>query len=162
VGQGVGTAWLGESEHSLDDKNRVFLPRRFLAGLDRDSEGRTTVVVTRGFEGCLFLFSESRFTEFLARLKDLAFAGPRERNIQRLFFANTHRTALDEKGRLLVPDKLKALGHIDREVVLVGVIDRIEVWSKAAWNAFERDHASAFDELGGYLFGPRGDGAAST
>ena len=153
--------WLGESDHSLDEKNRVFLPRRLQGGLDRDEEGRTTAVLTRGFEGCLFLFSDSGFARVLERMKVQAFAGPEERKMQRLFFSNTHRLALDGAGRLLVPEKLKALVGIDREVVLVGVIDRIEIWPKTVWEAFDRDHASEFDRLDQILCGGAQAPAAS-
>lgn len=153
--------WLGESVHSLDEKNRVFLPRRLQGGLDRDAEGRVTAVLTRGFEGCLFLYSESGFARVLERMQVQAFAGPAERKMQRLFFSNTHRLVLDGAGRLLVPEKLKATVGIDREVVLVGVVDRIEIWPKAVWEAFERDHASEFDRLDQILCGGADAPAAS-
>jgi MraZ protein len=139
--------WLGESAHSLDDKNRVFIPRRLQAGFDRDAEGRTTVILTRGFEGCLFLFSESGFAEVLDRLTTQAFAGPEERRMQRLFFASSHHVTLDAAGRLLIPEKLKTLVGLEREVVLVGVIDRVELWPKATWDGFQSQNSDEFDRL---------------
>jgi MraZ protein len=148
--------WLGESSHSLDDKNRVVIPRRLQAGLDRDAEGRTGAIVTRGFEGCLFVFAESAFERLLARMTTQAFSGPRERKMQRLFFANAQRTTLDGAGRLLIPEKLKGLVGIEKEVVLVGLIDRLELWPKAAWEAFETEHAKDFDQLDSVLCGDDG------
>ena len=71
--------WLGESNLSLDDKGRVVIPRRLQAGLDQDAEGRCGAVVTRGFEGCLFVFSESDFETVLARMRTGAFSGANER-----------------------------------------------------------------------------------
>ena len=154
--------WLGESAHSLDEKNRVFLPRRFQGGLDRDTEGRTTAVLTRGFEGCLFVFSEGGFQRLLERMSLEVFDGPTQRTMQRLFFSNAHHVVLDSAGRLLLPEKLKALVGIDKDVVLVGVLDRIEVWPKATWEAFERDHGAEFDQLDQVLGrGRQGSAAAA-
>ena len=145
--------WLGESEHTLDKKSRVFLPKKFLGGFGVDTEGRTVVIVTRGFEGCLFLFSESGFQKVLERLQTQAFAGPAERRMQRLFFSNSHRTTLDGSGRLLVPDKLKTIVGLDQKVVFVGVIDRVELWPKANWDAFDQENSGDFDQLDQVLCG---------
>jgi MraZ protein len=152
--------WLGESACTLDDKSRVFLPRKYLGGFGVDAEGRTVVILTRGFEGCLFLFSEAGFQAVLARLETQAFAGAEARRMQRLFFANTHRTTLDAQGRLLVPEKLKSLLALGRDVVLVGAIDRIEVWSKAGWDAFEAANVKQFDRLDHVLCGNKSGASA--
>jgi MraZ protein len=149
--------WLGESEHTLDPKNRVFVPRKFQGGFERDAEGRTVVIVTRGFEGCLFLFSEAGFAQVLARLQTQAFAGAEERRMQRLFFSNASRTTLDASGRLLVPEKLKTMAGIEREVVLVGVVDRVELWPKKVWEAFESRNSEDFDQLDQVLCGGGGE-----
>ena len=149
--------WLGESNLSLDEKGRVVIPRRLQAGLDHDPEGRTTAIVTRGFEGCLFVFSESAFEGVLARMRTRVFDGPTERKMQRLFFANSHRTVLDGAGRLLIPEKLRELCGMQKEVVLVGLVDRLEIWPKAAWEAFESEHSRDFDQLSEVLCGDDGD-----
>lgn len=145
--------WLGESLLSLDDKNRVVIPRKHQVGLDCDADGRPGVVLTRGFEGCLFVFSESTFARLIERMTTQAFSGARERKMQRLFFANAHRATLDGAGRLLIPEKLKALVGLEKDVVLVGLVDRLELWPKAAWEAFEAENASDFDQLDSVLCG---------
>ena len=145
--------WLGESSHTLDDKNRVVIPRRLQTGLDCDADGRPTAVLTRGFEGCLFVFSEKRFEGLLERMTTQAFSCTRERKMQRLFFANAHRSTLDGAGRLLIPEKLKALVGLEKDVVLVGLVDRLELWPKAAWEAFESENAADFDQLDSVLCG---------
>jgi len=145
--------WLGESSLSLDDKGRVVIPRRLQAGLERDGEGRTTAVITRGFEGCLFVFAEPSFDAVLARMRTGVFDGPAERKMQRLFFANAHRCALDSAGRLLIPEKLRRLVGIEKEVVLVGLVDRLELWPKATWDVFEERNAGDFDQLSEVLGG---------
>jgi len=131
----------------MDAKNRIFVPKRLQEGLDRGSEGHLTAILTRGFEGCLFLFSESGFQDVLRRLTTQAFEGEERRKMQRLFFANTHRGQLDASGRVLLPDKLRQLAGVEKEVVLVGCIDRVEIWARERWQVYETENQSDFDEL---------------
>ena len=143
----------GESAHNLDPKNRLFIPKRIQEELTRNEDGHRTCVLTRGFEGCLVLFSEPGFDRVLARLQTQPFVGREQRKMQRLFFSNTYRTQLDGNGRLLLPEKLKAVAGLEREVVLVGVADRAEIWSQAAWSSFEDENSADFDDLDGVLCG---------
>lgn len=149
-------AWLGEAECTLDDKQRLFLPRRFLGPLSIDAEGRSIAVITRGFDGCLFLFSEPGFQELVARLSTDSFADPEVRRMQRMFFGSSQRTTLDGQGRLMIPAKLKASIGLAQEAVLVGAVDRIEIWPAAQWHAFEEANSKDFDSLAKVL---RGGGA---
>jgi len=146
--------WLGESTHTLDGKHRVFIPKRFLGGLARDHEGRTPVILTRGFEGCLFMFSEERFEDIVSGLNTRAFAGPEERMMQRLFFSKANRLNLDGSGRLLLPENLRTLVGIEREIEIVGTHDRVEIWPKAGWDAYCEKNSGEFDRLDQVLRGP--------
>ena len=150
----------GESSHTLDAKHRVFVPKRFQEALQRDDKGHLNAILTRGFENCLFLFSEEGFERVLERLQTQPFGGAQLRKMQRLFFAHTHRSQLDASGRLVLPEKLRNLAGIEREVVLVGVADRAEIWDRARWERFESENAGDFDELDVVLVGPWGDAAA--
>ena len=145
--------FFGESNHTLDAKHRVFIPKRFQGGLGRDEQGHLSIIVTRGFERCLFLFSEDGFEEVKRRLKTQSFAGAQLRKMQRLFFANTHQCQLDASGRLVLPEKLRTLAGIEREVVMVGVADRAEIWDRVEWERFESENAGDFDELDVVLVG---------
>jgi MraZ protein len=154
--------WLGESTHTLDNKNRVFLPKRFQEGLERGAEGSLTAVLTRGFEGCLFLFSKPGFQTVLERLNTQAFEGADARLMQRLFFSSSNALDLDSAGRLLLPEKLKTLAGIDKEVVMVGVIDRIEIWPAETWRALEAKHGNDFDRLDRVICGDNGRASTRT
>lgn len=143
----------GESEHTLDPKNRFCVPKRFQDQLERSESGHLTCVVTRGFDGCLFLFSESGFAKVLERLQTQPFVGREQRKMQRLFFSNTYHGQLDSSGRLLVPEKLKKIAGLERDIVCVGVADRAEIWSKNAWESFEDESSDDFDDLDGVLCG---------
>jgi len=148
--------WLGESQHTVDAKNRVFLPKRFLSGLERsDVEGQPKGILTRGFEGCLFLFSQPGFQRAVDRLEMQPFAREDERLLQRLFFSHASEVQLDAQGRLLLPEKLKAIAGIAKDVVIVGLMERIEIWAKERWTAFEERNSSSFDRLDGVLLGNR-------
>ena len=149
---------LGESTHSLDAKSRVVVPRRFLDELRGGEEQKTVVTLTRGFERCLFLFTEEAFASALERMKLQAFGGEELRRMQRLFFSNAQRCSIDKAGRLLIPDKLRRVAELEQEVVLVGCADRAEIWSKKAWEAFNEEYDADFDKLDGVLLGEPSQG----
>lgn len=150
--------FFGESTHSLDAKHRVFVPKRFQEALGRDESGNLRVVLSRGFERCLFLFSAPRFEEVLRRLRLQPFGAEETRRMQRLFFANTHYATLDGSGRLVLPEKLRTFAGIEKEVVMVGVADRAEVWNKADWERYEASNEADFDKLGELLWGDESGG----
>jgi MraZ protein len=153
--------FVGESSHTLDAKHRVHVPKRFQAVLRRDEEGHRRVVVTRGFEKCLFVFSEEGFADVLARLRTQPFGGEKLRRMQRLFFSKVHSTSLDSAGRLLLPENLRTHAGIGTDVVLVGVAERAEIWAKDRWEAFEDDHDGEFDDLDVVLVGDGGAPASA-
>jgi len=150
----------GDSTHTLDPKNRVFVPKRFQDQLERDDNGQQVAVLTRGFEGCLFLFSKRGYEKVLERLQTQPFGGEELRRMQRLFFSNVHPVPLDSSGRVLLPEKLRKYAGLDKEVVMVGVADRAEIWDKARWERFEAESDGDFDSLDVVLIGkgPGGGG----
>jgi MraZ protein len=143
----------GESIHALDAKNRVFVPKRFQEQLERDAQGSLRIVLTRGFDRCLFLFSAGAFAHVLERLRLQPFAGEELRVMQRLFFANTHETSLDASGRLVIPEKLRTYAGIASEVAMIGCADRAEIWERATWEAYEASRSAQFDALAAVLTG---------
>jgi MraZ protein len=145
--------WLGEWTATVDDKGRISVPRRLLAGQAFDANGRLTLVLTLGFEGCLFLFTTQHFERAVARLETQPFAGAEKRNMQRLFFSKANFVELDDKNRLALPAKLGEAVGIARDVVLVGLADRAEIWSAQKWAAFEAQHAGDYARLDQVLLG---------
>ena len=141
----------------MDAKNRVFVPKRFQTQLPADEEGTRAIVLTRGLEGCLFLFSEEGFERALARLETESFSSREARNKQRLFFSNSCRTILDGSGRILVPEQLKDLAGLEKEVVMVGAGERAELWSVDAWERLVAEQDGDFEDLDSVLGkGPAG------
>ena len=159
----MSAVFYGDSFHTVDAKNRVHVPKRFQEALGRDGEGSLACYLSLGVDGCLYLFSEAGFRDAMARLETQAITGPEQRRLQRLFFANTSRVQLDAAGRLLVPEKLRAAVGIEREVAMVGVAHRAEIWPRAAWEAFESSNAGdGLDDLHTILCSPPGTGGEAS
>jgi MraZ protein len=119
---------LGEYEHTIDDKNRLTLPSRF-----RQAFG-DGIVVTRGMDGCLFAYTRDDWTRLvdsrLATLDPLSMEG---RRMQRFFFSGAAETELDKQGRVGLPAALLQHAKLDRDVVVAGVHDHLEIWDRDAW-----------------------------
>jgi MraZ protein len=131
------TVLYGEHLHSLDIKNRVVVPKKIQEQLTRDDAGTMVAYLAAGQDGCLYLFSEGGFERAQRELESRVFAGQAQRAVLRLFFANTARVELDAAGRVLLPEKLKKHAGIDKDVVVVGVKDRAEIWAKETWETYE-------------------------
>jgi len=120
--------FLGEFSHSLDDKGRVVMPRKFRSGLERGC------VITKGQERCLYVFPMERWDEEAGRVLKLPRTDRRARNYSRSFFASATDQMLDRQGRVQIPEALRAYAGLEKDVTVVGVADRIEVWSASVWN----------------------------
>ncbi|MFT5287971.1 MAG: MraZ protein [Planctomycetota bacterium] len=140
-------SFLGESTHSVDPKHRVFVPKRFQNTLTPDDDGNRVVFLTPGFERCLFLFSQAQFDTAVEKLRTQAFSGAQVRTMQRMFFGRSHETSLDGSGRVVLPEKLRKLAGLGKEVTMIGVGDRAEIWDSAAWTEFEEQALPEYDSL---------------
>jgi len=120
---------LGHFEHTIDDKNRLTLPAKFR---DAFADG---VFVTPGLDGCLAAYSSSEFDRLVQRVRSLDPLSHEARLMNRYFFARASDDALDKQGRITLPAALLATAKLDREVVVAGVYDHVEIWDRAAWRA---------------------------
>jgi MraZ protein len=118
---------LGEHEHSLDDKNRLTLPAKL-----REQLGER-VVVTRGLDGCLYVYAEAEWAQLAQRVGTLDPFSREARTMQRWFFASGSDAELDKQGRMVIPATLLKQAGIGREVTVAGVYDHLEIWDRAAW-----------------------------
>jgi MraZ protein len=121
--------FLGEHEHTLDEKGRLTLPAKL-----RDSfpEG---LVLTRGMDGCLYAYPKADWAELASRISGLDLLSRDDRMIQRHFFSGAAEVVPDKQGRVVIPAPLAAHAKLGREVVVAGVYDRLEIWDRAAWRA---------------------------
>src|SRR5919202_1627501 len=126
--------FLGEYDHSVDDKGRLAIPAKFRAALD---EG---LYITRGLDRCLVILDIEAWRAMAERVQALNPWQGDARRMQRHFFSGAVQAQPDKLGRVVIPQYLREYAGITDEVVVVGLADRIEVWSKAEW-ARERGQA---------------------
>lgn len=129
---------LGQHRYQLDAKGRIALPAKFREAF---ADG---VYLTLGQDGCLFAFPKEEWDRRAEEVRSRPLSNQRARAYARLFFANAERVELDGQGRLVIPQKLRALGGVDREVVVIGVSDRLEIWSSRAWERYEQAFGGAY------------------
>ena len=138
----------GSVEHALDEKGRLIVPARF-----RERLGTGFVITIAQPDPCLALYPSAAWAQFCARLEEAPRKDERYRRLVRHLFAHTEEVACDSQGRLLVPGPLRAYAGIDRDVVSIGSLTRVEIWAKeryAAHAAPEGEVAEFMADLGLY------------
>lgn len=119
--------FLGEYSHSIDDKGRVVMPSKFRGELDGG------LVVTKGQERCLYVFANDRWDIEADKVLSLPLTDRRARSYSRAFFASASNQSLDRAGRCQIPEKLRSYAGLAKDVTVIGVADRIEIWDPEAW-----------------------------
>ena len=133
----------GEYEHTIDRKGRLIIPAKCRQALEDHDVKR--LFLTRGLDGCLFLFPESEWRLAENRFKQIPFTKAEGRKFNRLFFSGAAEVIVDGLGRMLVPKTLKDFAEIKEDVVIVGVSNRMEVWAKEKWKAFYESSRQGFE-----------------
>jgi len=137
--------FVGAFEHTLDDKGRLAMPARFRAALDAG------LYITRGLEPCLVIWDYDSWRAISERVRTLNLWQGDARRMQRLFFSGAAAAQLDKLGRFVIPHYLREYAHLETEVVVLGIGDRIEVWARDAWlrerEQDERDSAELAEHL---------------
>ena len=118
---------MGEYNHSLDAKGRVILPADFRVELGE------SFIITKGLDNCLFIYPQSEWEQLSVKLRQLPLAKTEARAFVRFFFAGARQVELDKQGRFLIPATLRQHASLKKDAVLIGVSNRIEVWSKDEW-----------------------------
>lgn len=135
----------GEYVHSIDRKGRLILPARFREVAK--SNFIEKFFVTRGLDKCLFMFSEEEWRSQENKFKAISFTKQEGRTFNRLFFSGAVDVVADRQGRILIPQYLKDFAEIKKDVVLVGVANRIEIWAKDKWQDFFGNSKSSFEQI---------------
>ena len=132
---------IGEYLHTLDDKKRISLPSKF-----RKEVGRK-VVVTRGLDTCLFMFSEKAWEKIAEKVSNLPVGQADTRGMSRFLLAGAVETEVDGAGRILIPDFLKEFAGLKSRVILAGVSDRIEIWNEKTWEEYKHRIEKGADQM---------------
>ena len=129
---------LGTHSYQLDPKGRISLPARFREAF---ADG---AVLTLGQDGCLFCFPRAEWETRAAEVRNLPLSDAQGRAYARLFFGKAESVELDSQGRLVIPSRLRAEAQIQKEAVVLGVFDRMEIWDREAHERFESGNAGAY------------------
>ncbi|MFC6153293.1 division/cell wall cluster transcriptional repressor MraZ [Nocardioides yefusunii] len=138
--------FFGTYTPKIDDKNRLFLPAKFREQL---SEG---LVVTRGQERCLTIWSLEDFTKLTERLAQAPVTNKATRDYVRMLFAAASQEVPDKQGRISIPPMLKDYASLQKDVVVIGSMNRIEIWDPQAWASYSEEQEQVFSELSDEVF----------
>ncbi|NLA33115.1 MAG: division/cell wall cluster transcriptional repressor MraZ [Mollicutes bacterium] len=121
---------MGEYHHTIDDKGRLIIPSKFRYDLGEK------FIVTRGLDKCLFVYSENEWNKLVAKLKNLPFTKIDARNFTRFFLSGATECEFDKQGRINITSPLVSYAGLKKDCVIIGVNDRLEIWSEEGWNDF--------------------------
>jgi len=124
---------IGQHKHTLDTKKRLSLPAKFRKELGK------TVVITKGLDSVIFLYSQKEWKKFSENVSDLSMGQSDTRAFSRHFLGGASEVDIDSAGRILIPDFLKDLAQLDSKVMVVGMVSRIELWDEERWNKSQAD-----------------------
>ena len=146
---GSGRKWwfcvLGEYRHSIDDKGRIIIPSKLRNDLGNN------FIITKGLDGCLFIYSQNEWSNIINKYKNLPDTKDK-RSFMRIFLSGASICDYDRQGRINIPQALIKYASIDKECVIVGVFDRLEIWSIESWDAYVDDNSSNLSFIADNLF----------
>ena len=131
--------FFGSFEHTLDEKNRLLIPSRLRSQLS------AKVFIMKGYEGSLSIYTEDSFSNFLEKLQNLPYESKLSRDIERVSLSSVFELNIDLANRIQIPTALVNKYSISKEVVVLGVIDHIEIWSKDKWEKYLKDNEADFE-----------------
>lgn len=132
---------IGEYLHTVDPKKRLSLPAKFRKELGK------TVIVTRGLDQCLFVFSQPSWKKLVQKFGGLSIGSAESRGFNRFMFSGAVEADVDAAGRILIPDNLKEYAGLKGKVILAGVNTRVEIWDENRWDTYKKRIESQGDDL---------------
>ena len=132
--------FIGEYKYSIDNKNRLFIPSKFRTGIRK-------FIITRGLENCLFMYPANKWKEISFKFKKLPLAKAEARAFLRVLLSGATECDVDRQGRILVPKNLCTYAKIKQNIVIIGVLDRIEIWDKDVWQTYSGKAVKSFTDL---------------
>ncbi len=133
--------FIGEYEHNVDAKGRIIMPAKL-----REDIG-DKFIITKGLDGCLFAYSQVEWANFEEKLKALPLAQKNARNFVRFFLSGAVECEIDKQGRFLIPANLREHAGLDKEIVIIGVGTRLEIWNREVWKNYSSDDNISADEI---------------
>lgn len=137
---------MGEFHHNIDDKGRLIIPAKFREDLGNE------FIVTRGIEKCLFVYSKDEWNKIVDKLKKLPFTNKDARNFTRFFLSGASMCEFDRQGRINISSNLINYASLNKECVVIGANDRLEIWSEVLWNNFFESNEDNLSDIAENLF----------
>ena len=136
----------GEYRHNIDLKGRIIIPSRIRMEMGEK------IVITRGLDGCLFGYNEKTWDSIMQKLSTLPYTKSDVRKYTRFMTSGAITLEFDKQGRINIPSYLNQYASLEKEVVIVGVIDRIEIWSRDKWEEFMNNNIESLSDISENLF----------
>lgn len=133
--------FMGEYRHNLDNKGRLIMPAKFREGLGEE------FVLTRGLDHCLFVYPMEEWCSLENKIKALPLGRSEARAFVRFLFSGASVCTLDKQGRVAIPSALRAYASCEKEIVILGVSTRVEIWSEENWQSYMNKAEIDFDDL---------------
>ena len=132
---------IGEYEHSLDAKGRLIMPAKLRTDMGEK------FIITKGLDGCLFVFSQIEWSNFESKLKELPLTNKNARDFVRFFLSGATECEIDKQGRFLLVNTLREYAEITKEVIIIGVGTRLEIWNKDKWKKYNSNENISADTI---------------
>lgn len=137
---------MGEFHHSIDEKQRLVIPNKYREELGNE------FVITRGIEHCLYVYPMNKWEDLVVKLNTLSFTKKSARTFTRAFFSGASTCSLDKQGRIVLSDIHRKFANIEKSCVVIGVNDRLEIWSEKDFNDFMNSNSETLEEISENLF----------
>ncbi len=138
--------FMGEYHHNIDEKNRLVIPSNYRSSLGG------SFIVTRGLEKCLYIYTENEWQKTVDKLSSLPFTKKDARVVIRSLFSAAANCNLDRQGRINITSQQLLHAGIEKECVIIGANNRIEIWSKENWDKFNEEYSDVLEEVAEHLF----------
>ncbi len=138
--------FMGEYHHNIDEKGRIVIPGKFR------EIAKDELVITRGLEKCLYVYTKEEWNKVVSKLDTLPFTKKDARTFMRSFFAGATGSEFDKNGRINITSPLVSYAGLTKECVIIGVNDRIEIWDEGLYNEFMNEYATKIESIAENLF----------
>ena len=138
--------FIGEYHHTIDEKGRIIIPAKF-----REELG-TKFIVTRGIENCLFIYSMENWAKITDKLNSLPFTHKDARTFNRFFMSGATEVEFDKQGRINIATPLIHYANLNKDCVVIGTGDRLEIWSQESWDGFFNSTKENMSDIAENLF----------
>ncbi|MBN1397879.1 MAG: division/cell wall cluster transcriptional repressor MraZ [Bacteroidetes bacterium] len=144
------SSFKGRYLYSVDEKGRVALPAKLRINLAASVKGN--FVITRGFERCLYIYPQDEWNKLEQFVRSLSFLDAQHRFYARTLFERANDSKLDNQSRITIPPDLIKFANIDNEVLILGVLDRIEIWNPAVYEEYQKNHPDTYETVAEQVF----------